>query len=90
MTSVLPGLGFGAVIGLALGSLGAGGSILTVPILVYALGLPVQAATGTSLAIVGLTAALVPRLTSAAAWRSHARGPRLASRASPAPSRVPG
>src|SRR5581483_10609943 len=37
--------------------LGAGGSILTVPILVYALGVPVQAATGTSLAIVGLNAA---------------------------------
>jgi len=53
---LLPGLGFGALIGLALGSLGAGGSILTVPILVYALGLPVQAATGTSLAIVGLNA----------------------------------
>jgi len=54
---LLPGLGFGALIGLALGSLGAGGSILTVPILVYALGLPVQAATGTSLAIVGLNSA---------------------------------
>jgi uncharacterized protein len=50
------GLGFGALIGLALGSLGAGGSILTVPILVYAMGAPVQTATGTSLAIVGLNA----------------------------------
>src|SRR5438105_11645626 len=50
------GLGFGALIGLALGSLGAGGSILTVPILVYAMGAPVQIATGTSLAIVGLNA----------------------------------
>src|ERR1700738_2848195 len=49
-------LGFGAFIGLALGSLGAGGSILTVPILVYAMGAPVQSATGTSLAIVGLNA----------------------------------
>jgi uncharacterized membrane protein YfcA len=58
MSSILPGLGFGALIGLALGSLGAGGSILTVPILVYALGMPVQAATGTSLAIVGLNAAV--------------------------------
>lgn len=48
---------FGALIGLSLGALGAGGSILTVPILVYAMGVPVQAATGTSLAIVGLNAA---------------------------------
>lgn len=54
---LLPGMGFGALIGLALGSLGAGGSILTVPILVYALGVPVQAATGTSLVIVGLNSA---------------------------------
>lgn len=50
-------LGFGALIGLSLGALGAGGSILTVPILVYALGVPVHAATGTSLAIVGLNSA---------------------------------
>jgi uncharacterized membrane protein YfcA len=53
---VVEGLGFGALIGLALGSLGAGGSILTIPILVYAMGAPVQTATGTSLAIVGLNA----------------------------------
>jgi uncharacterized protein len=53
---LLEGLGFGAFIGLALGSLGAGGSILTVPILVYAMGAPVQTATGTSLAIVGMNA----------------------------------
>ena len=50
-------LGFGGVIGFSLGALGAGGSILTVPILVYAMGVPVQSATGTSLAIVGLNAA---------------------------------
>jgi uncharacterized membrane protein YfcA len=48
---------FGALIGLSLGTLGAGGSILTVPVLVYALGVPVHAATGTSLAVVGLNAA---------------------------------
>ena len=50
-------LGFGGLIGFSLGALGAGGSILTVPILVYAMGVPVQGATGTSLAIVGLNAA---------------------------------
>ncbi len=53
---IVEGLGFGALIGLALGSLGAGGSILTLPILVYAMGAPVQTATGTSLAVVGLNA----------------------------------
>src|SRR5579859_473524 len=50
-------LGFGSLIGFSLGALGAGGSILTVPILVYAMGVPVQGATGASLAIVGLNAA---------------------------------
>lgn len=55
---LFPALGFGALVGLALGLLGAGGSILTVPILVYAIGMPVQAATGTSLAIVGLNSAV--------------------------------
>ena len=50
-------VGFGSLIGFSLGALGAGGSILTVPILVYAMGVLVQGATGTSLAIVGLNAA---------------------------------
>jgi uncharacterized membrane protein YfcA len=44
-------LGFG--IGLSLGLLGGGGSILTVPALVYVLGQPAHAAVTTSLAIVG-------------------------------------
>ena len=57
LAHTLTALLFGGLIGLSLGALGAGGSILTVPILVYVLGLPVQAATGTSLAIVGLNAA---------------------------------
>jgi uncharacterized protein len=47
---------FGSLIGLLLGLVGAGGSILTVPILVYVIGLDVQAATATSLAIVGASA----------------------------------
>jgi len=47
---------FGALIGLTLGMVGGGGSILTVPILVYAIGQPAQQATTTSLAIVGLNA----------------------------------
>lgn len=47
---------FGAGIGLLLGLVGGGGSIITVPILVYAIGLTPHRATATSLVIVGLTA----------------------------------
>lgn len=48
----------GAVaIGLSLGLLGSGGSILTVPVLHYLLGQPEQAAIGGSLLVVGLIAA---------------------------------
>ncbi len=46
----------GTVIGLLLGAIGGGGSILTVPILVYLVGQDVHAATATSLAVVGATA----------------------------------
>ncbi|HEY7677603.1 MAG TPA: sulfite exporter TauE/SafE family protein [Candidatus Methylomirabilis sp.] len=49
---------FGSLIGFTLGLLGGGGSILTVPILVYVIGQDVHAATGTSLAIVGTSALL--------------------------------
>jgi uncharacterized membrane protein YfcA/uncharacterized membrane protein YedE/YeeE len=52
-------------IGLALGLLGGGGSILTVPILVYGLGLEAKPAIATSL--------LVVAVTSSAALVSHAR-----------------
>lgn len=55
---VLSSLFFGALIGLSLGLVGGGGSILTVPILVYAMGQSAHAATTTSLAIVGLNALL--------------------------------
>lgn len=50
------------LIGLALGLLGGGGSILTVPILVYALDMEPKTAIATSLVIVGVTslAAVVP------------------------------
>jgi len=56
VTHLIPALIFGALIGLALGLVGGGGSILTVPILVYAIGQPVHLATTTSLAIVGANA----------------------------------
>jgi uncharacterized membrane protein YfcA len=47
---------FGVLIGTLLGIVGGGGSILTVPILVYVIGLSAQSATATSLAIVGASA----------------------------------
>jgi uncharacterized membrane protein YfcA len=46
----------GALIGLLMGALGGGGSILTVPVLVYALDQDPQTATTASLVIVGITA----------------------------------
>ena len=49
---------FAALIGLALGTLGGGGSILTVPVLVYVLGFDPKLAIAMSLPVVG-TAALV-------------------------------
>ncbi|HLJ66691.1 MAG TPA: sulfite exporter TauE/SafE family protein [Chloroflexota bacterium] len=46
----------GSLVGFSLGLIGGGGSILTVPLLVYVLGESVSSAIGTSLAIVGLNA----------------------------------
>ena len=53
---VLAALGLGLLIGLVIGALGGGGSILTVPVLVFLLGLSAQEATSGSLVIVGVTA----------------------------------
>jgi uncharacterized membrane protein YfcA len=47
------GIGLAAVIGLSLGLLGGGGSILTVPILVYVLGFGAKESIAMSLAVVG-------------------------------------
>lgn len=44
------------VVGFVLGLLGGGGSVLTVPILIYALHVPVKPAIATSLVVVGLVA----------------------------------
>lgn len=51
----LTGLILSAAIGLSLGLIGGGGSILTVPILVYFLGVETHEAVGMSLAVVGAT-----------------------------------
>lgn len=56
MTPVfITGLVLSALIGLSLGLIGGGGSILTVPILVYFLGVPPHEAVAMSLAVVGAT-----------------------------------
>jgi uncharacterized membrane protein YfcA len=67
--TVIAAVLLGALIGLSLGALGGGGSILTVPALVYALGESAHQATTSSLVIVGVTAA--------AAALGHARAGRV-------------
>jgi uncharacterized protein len=52
---VLPAA-LGLAIGLVIGALGGGGGVLTVPLLVYVLGLTAQGATTSSVVIVGITA----------------------------------
>lgn len=58
MSLIIIGLLLGTAIGLLLGLLGGGGSILTVPALVYLVGQPPQIAVTTSLAIVGTNSAV--------------------------------
>jgi hypothetical protein len=65
MTTLALILAFG--IGLSLGLLGSGGSIVTLPVLVYVAGVPVPAAVGMSLAIVGGASA-------AGAWWKQRQG----------------
>ena len=57
-------LALGAAIGILLGLLGAGGSILAVPALVYGVGFDLQQAIPVSLIVVGVAAAVgaVPKL----------------------------
>lgn len=62
-------LALSVVIGLSLGVLGGGGSILTVPILVYVAGFEAKGAIAASLFVVGVT--------SAVSVLSHARGGRV-------------
>lgn len=63
----------GICIGVALGALGGGGSILTVPALVYVLGQPLQIAVTESLVIVGITSlfsAIAHARASQVRWRA--------------------
>lgn len=58
------GLAFGSIVGVLLGLLGGGGSILAVPVLVYALGLPLEEAIPTSLLVIGIAsvAGAIPKI----------------------------
>jgi uncharacterized membrane protein YfcA len=47
-------VGLGALVGVVMGLVGAGGGFLLVPLMVYGLGVPVRTAVGSSLAIVAL------------------------------------
>ncbi len=69
MTMLLLGAVLSLIAGLSLGMLGGGGSILTVPILVYVLGMEPRDAIATSLVVVGTT--------SAVGMLSHAWGGRV-------------
>lgn len=70
------GLALAALIGLSLGLLGGGGSILTVPVFVYVLGIPVKPAIAMSLPVVGVTSLV----GAAAHWRAgNVRGPTAAA-----------
>ncbi|TNH29481.1 sulfite exporter TauE/SafE family protein [Micromonospora orduensis] len=70
MTSLVLTLALAVAIGVSLGLLGGGGSILAVPLLIYVTGLPVKEAIATSLFVVGVTSAvaLVPY-----AWERRVR-----------------
>ncbi|MFJ3658749.1 sulfite exporter TauE/SafE family protein [Streptomyces nigra] len=73
MTALVFALLAGALVGLALGSLGAGGSILTVPALIYLLGFSPAEATTASLIIVivtSLTALVAHARAGAVRWRA--------------------
>ncbi|WP_398875921.1 TSUP family transporter, partial [Streptomyces prunicolor] len=65
VSTLILALAAGAVIGLALGALGGGGSVLAVPALIYLLGFTPVAATTASLVIVAVI--------SATAMSAHAR-----------------
>lgn len=56
MLMVVGSVAIGLIVGFTIGSLGGGGSVLTVPALVYVLGESPRSASGASLIIVGISA----------------------------------
>ncbi|MFJ8622167.1 sulfite exporter TauE/SafE family protein [Kitasatospora sp. NPDC093550] len=97
MTALLLALAAGAVVGLALGGLGGGGSMLAVPALVYLLGFSPALATTASLVIVAatsLTGLLAHARAGRVRWRTGAlfaaAGLPAAAAAGALSARVPG
>ncbi|WP_206477442.1 sulfite exporter TauE/SafE family protein [Microbacterium sp. KRD172] len=72
--SALIAIPLGLLIGVILGLVGAGGSIIAVPALVYGVGLSLKDAIPASLIIVGLAAlsAVIPRIRRSIAWTTAA------------------
>ncbi|MFF5125212.1 sulfite exporter TauE/SafE family protein [Dactylosporangium aurantiacum] len=73
MTTLVLTAALATVIGVSLGMLGGGGSILAVPLLVYVTGLPAKEAIATSLLVVGATSAVavIPHLRAGRVrWRT--------------------
>ena len=75
---MLLALALALVIGLSLAILGSGGSIITLPVLVYVAGIPAQEAVGMSLAIVGGTS-LIASLFNARGGLIHSKAAMLFS-----------
>ncbi|MFD6230301.1 sulfite exporter TauE/SafE family protein [Streptomyces sp. NPDC060232] len=97
MSTLILALIAGAVVGLALGALGGGGSVLAVPALIYLLGFTPAAATTASLVIVTATAATSLRAHAASGnvrWKTGmffaAAGIAPAMAAAALAARVPG
>jgi uncharacterized membrane protein YfcA len=67
---MIPALGLGLVVGIVLGVVGGGGSVIAVPALVYGAGMSPAQAIPTSLLVVGITslAALLPRIRDGLNW----------------------
>ncbi|CAH0175389.1 hypothetical protein SRABI26_01295 [Arthrobacter sp. Bi26] len=67
---MIPALALGLLVGIVLGVVGGGGSIIAVPALVYGVGLSPAQAIPTSLLVVGVSslAALLPRLREGINW----------------------
>ncbi|GGM16125.1 UPF0721 transmembrane protein [Streptomyces fumigatiscleroticus] len=96
MSALVLALAAGALVGLALGALGGGGSVLAVPALIYLLGFTPAAATTASLIIVtatSLTALYAHARTGTVRWRTGtlfaAAGILPAAAAGAAASRLP-
>ena len=70
-------IGLAVFVGVALGLLGGGGSILTVPLLAYVAGMDAKQAIATSLLVVGVTSAVGAYLARTRRSGAVAHGPDL-------------